>query len=191
MNYKFGRRIGISALALAMMLPVNTSFVKATSRVDKLLSSMSTKQKITQMLMVDFRNWDEDTTDNVEAKGFTKMNPQVEKIVEDYDFGAVIFFADNIVETAQSYQLSTDLQKAATKDNGIPLLISCDQEGGIVYRLGSGTALPGNMALGATGNPEYAKNAGQIIGRPRCRRRSIHCPKTTSGCRDEPCCAGW
>ena len=164
MNYKFGRRIGISALALAMMLPVNASFVKATSRVDKLLSSMSTKQKITQMLMVDFRNWDEDTSDNVEAKGFTKMNPQVEKIVEDYDFGAVIFFADNIVETAQSYQLSTDLQKAATKDNGIPLLISCDQEGGTVYRLGSGTALPGNMALGATGNLEYAKNAGQIIG---------------------------
>lgn len=164
MKHKLGRRIGISALALAMMLPVNASFVKATSRVDKLLSSMSTKQKITQMLMVDFRKWDENTADDVNATGFTKMNAQVQKIVEDYDFGAVIFFADNIVETAQSYQLSLDLQKAATKDNGIPLLISCDQEGGIVYRLGSGTALPGNMALGATGNPEFAKNAGQIIG---------------------------
>lgn len=48
------------------------------------------------------------------------------------------------------------MQKAATKDGGIPLLISADQEGGSVYRLGSGTALPGNMALGATHNTEYA-----------------------------------
>ena len=56
------------------------------------------------------------------------------------------------------------MQKAATKDGGIPLLISADQEGGNVYRLGSGTALPGNMALGATHNTEYAKKAGQIIG---------------------------
>ena len=164
MKHGFGKRIGLSALALTLMLPLQSSYVKANSRVDTLLSSMSTKQKISQMLMVDFRKWDEDTTDEVAAQGFTKMNPQVQKIVEDYDFGAVIYFADNIVETAQSYQLSLDMQKAATKDNGIPLLISCDQEGGIVYRLGSGTALPGNMALGATGNPEYAKNAGQIIG---------------------------
>lgn len=56
------------------------------------------------------------------------------------------------------------LQKAATKDNGIPLLITTDQEGGIVYRLGSGTALPGNMALGATGDVNNAKIAGEIIG---------------------------
>ena len=57
-----------------------------------------------------------------------------------------------------------DLQKAATKDNGIPLLITTDQEGGIVYRLGSGTALPGNMALGAPGDVNNAKIAGEIIG---------------------------
>ena len=82
------------------------------------------------------------------------MNDQVRKIVEDYDFGALIYFAQNIQETEQSYNLSMAMQKAATKDGGIPLLISADQEGGSVYRLGSGTALPGNMALGATHNTE-------------------------------------
>lgn len=47
----------------------------------------------------------------------------------------------------------------------LPLLLAIDQEGGIVYRLGSGTALPGNMAVGATRDPELANQAGQIIGR--------------------------
>ncbi len=135
-----------TAIALSMALP---SQVNATSRVDQLLSNMSTRQKITQMLMVDFRYWDEDLTDGFETKGheFTKMNDQVKKIVEDYDFGALIYFAQNIQETEQSYNLSMAMQKAATKDGGIPLLISADQEGGNVYRLGSGTALPGNMGM--------------------------------------------
>ena len=56
------------------------------------------------------------------------------------------------------------MQEAATKDGGIPLLISADQEGGSVYRLGSGTALPGNMALGATFDTNNAYLAGKIIG---------------------------
>ena len=126
-------------------------------RVNNLLKEMSLRDKVTQMLMVDFRYWDGNT-------GFTVMNNQVRKIVEDYNFGAVIYFAQNLTDTKQAYSLTMEMQKAATKDGGIPLLISVDQEGGSVYRLGSGTALPGNMALGATGNTSYAKTAGQIIG---------------------------
>ena len=151
-------------LAFAMCSTVVTANVKASNRVEDMINRMTLRQKITQMLMVDFRYWDEDVTDSVEKQPFTKMNAQVQKIVEDYDFGAIIYFAQNIQTTEDTFQLSMDLQKAATKDNGIPLLISADQEGGSVYRLGSGTALPGNMALGATGNSEYARNAGQIIG---------------------------
>ncbi len=151
-------------LAFAMCSTVVTANVKASNRVEDMINRMTLRQKITQMLMVDFRYWDEDVTDSVEKQPFTKMNAQVQKIVEDYDFGAIIYFAQNIQTTEDTFQLSMDLQKAATKDNGIPLLISADQEGGSVYRLGSGTALPGNMALGATWNSEYARNAGQIIG---------------------------
>lgn len=151
-------------LAFAMCSTVVTANVKASNRVEDMINRMTLRQKITQMLMVDFRYWDEDVADSVEKQPFTKMNAQVQKIVEDYDFGAIIYFAQNIQTTEDTFQLSMDLQKAATKDNGIPLLISADQEGGSVYRLGSGTALPGNMALGATGNSEYARNAGQIIG---------------------------
>lgn len=126
---------------------------------------MSVRQKITQMMMPDFRYWDEDLTDDKEQVGVTEMNPQIQKVVEDYDFGGVILFAQNVTETEQTLNLTKQYQAAATKDNGIPLLIGIDQEGGSVYRLGTGTALPGNMALGATRSETYAKTAGQIIGR--------------------------
>ena len=152
-----------SVMPLLMVVSMAISRVGATtSRVDNLLSNMSLRQKITQMMMVDFRQWKTDGEDKI--SDFTHMNSEVQKIVEDYDFGSVIFFANNIKETEQSYNLTMDLQKAATKNNGIPLLIATDQEGGIVYRLGSGTALPGNMALGATGDVHNAKIAGEIIG---------------------------
>lgn len=157
------KKVLASAMSLSMVASMAMSGVSATtSRVDSLLSNMSLRQKITQMMMVDFRQWK--TADEEAKSDFTKMNSEVQKIVEDYDFGSVIFFANNIKETKQSFNLTMDLQKAATKDNGIPLLITTDQEGGIVYRLGSGTALPGNMALGATGDVNNAKIAGEIIG---------------------------
>ena len=157
------KKVLASAMSLSMVASMAMSGVGATtSRVDSLLSNMTLRQKITQMMMVDFRQWK--TADEEAKSDFTKMNSEVQKIVEDYDFGSVIFFANNIKETEQSFNLTMDLQKAATKDNGIPLLITTDQEGGIVYRLGSGTALPGNMALGATGDVNNAKIAGEIIG---------------------------
>ena len=157
------KKVLASAMSLSMVASMAMSGVGATtSKVDSLLSNMTLRQKITQMMMVDFRQWK--TADDEAKSDFTKMNSEVQKIVEDYDFGSVIFFANNIKETEQSFDLTMDLQKAATKDNGIPLLITTDQEGGIVYRLGSGTALPGNMALGATGDVNNAKIAGEIIG---------------------------
>ena len=128
------------------------------------VENMPLRNKVTQMLMVDFRYWDENTSDTNERKGLTVMNSQVEGILRDYNFGAVIYFAQNLTGTKQSYELTMRMQKAATEGGGIPMLISADQEGGSVYRLGTGTALPGNMALGATGNTAYAKTAGQIIG---------------------------
>ncbi|MBR5293213.1 MAG: hypothetical protein IKU31_00420, partial [Oscillospiraceae bacterium] len=115
------------------------------TRVDQIIAEMSLKDKVTQMMMVDFRKWGA-TVDA--ATDFTVMNDEVRKIVEDYNFGSVIYFANNIKTTEETFALTQEMQAAATKDGGIPLLIAADQEGGSVYRLGSGTALPGNMALG-------------------------------------------
>lgn len=134
------------------------------STVDEILNKMSLREKIAQMMMVSIRDWDENPKDGKEAVNFTVMNEQVAKLIQTYPFGAVIYFAQNLEETRQSYELTVQLQKAAVNSGGIPMLICADQEGGLVYRLKSGTALPGNMALGATADAGYSYLAGQMIG---------------------------
>lgn len=129
---------------------------KTSLRVENLLKGMTLQEKICQMLMIDFRNWN--------GSSFTVMNDEVRKIVEDYNFGAVVYFAPNMAGTQQVYTLTREMQVAATNGGDIPMIITADQEGGIIYRLATGTALPGNMALGATHNPVYAKMSGNIIG---------------------------
>ena len=161
--------IGIVMLisVLIGVLPVTSAAANAKAEdntVEALVESMSLRDKVTQMMMVDFRKWGSTAEDAVD---FTTMNDEVYDIVQEYNFGAVILFANNVKETEQTLELTKALQDAATKNNGIPMIITADQEGGNVVRLGSGTALPGNMALGATYasfGTKYAKAAGQIIG---------------------------
>lgn len=157
------------ALALSMCIPMSMTAMhaEATSRVDEILAGMTIDQKIGQMIMPDFRKWQ---TEGEDAQSdLTVLNDEVAEIIDKYDFGGVILFAENVKETEQTLKLTNDLQDAAIANeagNGdIPLLITIDQEGGIVYRLGSGTALPGNMAIGATNSEEDARLAGEIIGR--------------------------
>ena len=139
----------------------------ASKRVQELVADMTLRQKITQMLMPDFRKWQQEG--QATQSDMTELNKEVAEAVDKYDFGGVILFAENVKGTAQTLALTQALQQAAISNqanNGkLPLLLAIDQEGGIVYRLGSGTALPGNMAVGATRDPELANQAGQIIGR--------------------------
>lgn len=162
------RKILMSALALTIALSLTKApVIKANDRVKDMISSMTLDQKIGQMLMPDFRKWKQNGETG--AKNLTVLNNEVKEIIDTYDFGGVILFAENVAETKQTFDLTNDLQAAAVQNdagNGnIPLFITIDQEGGIVYRLGSGTALPGNMAIGATRSKDYSKKAGQIIGR--------------------------
>ncbi len=117
------------------------------------IDEMSTEEKIGQMLMPDFRNWD--------GEGVTEMLPEIEELVEEYNLGGVILFAENVVTTEQTAELVADYQEAAEK---FGLLMTIDQEGGIVTRLQSGTDFPGNMALGAAGSGDLAYDTGFAIG---------------------------
>ena len=153
--------------------PTLTSTETASPEVEKLIENMPLKQKVTQMIMPDFRKWQEANQES--PQDLTKVNAEVADAIDKYDFGGVILFAENVKETKQTLALTQDMQKAAIENkanNGkIPLLLAIDQEGGIVYRLGTGTALPGNMAIGATNDPKLAKEAGQIIGPSALEKR--------------------
>ena len=144
-----------------------TDIPPVSDQVEKLTQQMTLRQKITQMLMPDFRKWQQEG--QTEPADMTVLNDEVAKAIDQYDFGGAILFAENVKGTSQTLALTQAIQEAAlankANNGNIPLLLAIDQEGGIVYRLGSGTALPGNMALGAADSPELAKQAGQIIGR--------------------------
>ncbi|MRG87829.1 glycoside hydrolase family 3 protein [Salinibacillus xinjiangensis] len=133
------------------------SVVKQTDErhhiIDNALESLTLKEKIGQMLMPDFRNW--------KGENVTEMLPEIEELVKEYDFGGVILFRENVVTTEQTAKLVSQYQEAAEK---FGLLLTIDQEGGIVTRLQSGTDMPGNMALGATRSTELTQKVGQAIG---------------------------
>ncbi len=136
--------------------------------VSALLKAMTRREKICQMLMPDFRKWNAEGSAE-DAADFVEMNDQVDTIVDKYGFGGVILFANNVHETQQTFDLTYALQTAAVRNSagsdggGIPLLLGIDQEGGIVYRLGSGCAMPGNMALGATRSTDLARQCGEVM----------------------------
>lgn len=164
------RKIIGASLALAMALSTalsNGNVFGAQNKVDSILEGMTVDQKITHMLMPDFRQWKQ--TGEEKATDLTVLNDEVANIIDTYDFGGVILFANNVKETEQTLKLTCDMQNAAITNqaaNGnVPLLITIDQEGGIVYRLGSGTALPGNMALGAANDVDAANDVGEVVGR--------------------------
>ncbi len=167
----------IVATASAFFLAVSSIFGNGmthanastnAAKAKEIVSKMTLEEKIGQKLMLSFRSgWTME--DGTHYKSVQNINDEIYHIIGNYDIGSVILFAANFDPDATvNVELIDGLQRAAMDKslgkNAIPLLIGTDQEGGIVYRLTGGTALPGNMALGASGNVENAFKAGEIIG---------------------------
>jgi beta-N-acetylhexosaminidase len=72
--------------------------------------------------------------------------------------GGIILFRGPIYE---SVHLVNRMQQAART----PLLISADLEAGSGMRFDDATDFPWNMAVGATGNPDYARREGELTAR--------------------------
>jgi beta-N-acetylhexosaminidase len=80
--------------------------------------------------------------------------------------GATILFARNVGTTAELRELIAALRAGGSP----PPLVTIDQEGGRVARIGEGVAqLPAAMAVGASGDPELAGRLGTLLGRDLAR----------------------
>ncbi|WP_377887617.1 glycoside hydrolase family 3 N-terminal domain-containing protein [Alkalihalobacillus sp. R86527] len=121
--------------------------------IQRAIHNMTLEEKVGQMLMPDYRTWN--------GEDVTEMLPVIEQQVKDYHLGGVILFRENVVTTEQTARLVSDYQEASEKYG---LLMTIDQEGGIVTRLQSGTDMPGNMALGAARSEEVTEDVGRVIG---------------------------
>ena len=120
--------------------------------LETLLSKMTLKEKVGQILQIGFNG--------------KTVTPEIKGMIEDYHVGGIIYFQRNIYSLKQAANLSNELQMlSVNQELGLPLIISNDQEGGIVNRLtgAGGTHFPGNMVLGATRDAVLSRKMGRAI----------------------------
>lgn len=149
----------VFSFILAFIAAIAGLFMPAKKELspEKLLEEMTLEQKVCQMLMPAFRTWN--------GADVTVLPAAVESTIEKYDFGGIIVFSENCRGTEQTARLVYNMQSAAGRsEQGVPMLIGIDQEGGSIVRLKTGTYTCGNMALGAINSSEETKKSASIIG---------------------------
>ena len=123
---------------------------KALKWANDVLRKMSLEEKVGQLISIGvnatFLNQDSD------AFRVLKRHIEANKV------GGIILFRGSVYE---SVILVNRLQELAR----YPLLISADLEAGAGMRFEDTVNFPWNMAVAATGNPEYARRQGEITAR--------------------------
>ncbi|MFN2392779.1 MAG: glycoside hydrolase family 3 protein [Pyrinomonadaceae bacterium] len=123
---------------------------KAYKWADKQLKKMSSDERIGQLVHV-----------GINARFLNQESPEFQSLkrqVIDNKIGGIIVFVGSVYETVH---LVNRMQESAK----IPLLISSDFETGVGMRFEDTTNFPWNMAIAATGNPEFARRQGEITAR--------------------------
>ena len=148
----------ISSALIFSVFPVSVAAVQK----DDYFSSMTTEDKISQMIMPAFRY---STNENGDMTNVTEITEEIETALQNHSYSGVILFAQNTPTNENTVRLVDSLQRANAKGGERPqLLITIDQEGGSITRLGQGTVTPGNMALGAANDLNATKESAAIIG---------------------------
>ncbi|WP_156520748.1 glycoside hydrolase family 3 protein [Oceanobacillus sp. Castelsardo] len=111
-------------------------------QIDNLIKKMSLEEKIGQMMVVGFQSTDVDS--------------HIKKMIETYHVGGIILYDRNMTNPKQVKTLNQDLQTLARdSSNGIPLIISVDQEGGDIVRMPDHVSnIPSQKELGKKGNED-------------------------------------
>ncbi|MFI7541850.1 glycoside hydrolase family 3 protein [Actinoplanes sp. NPDC049599] len=143
----------------------------AASTIDRLLARMTLPQKVGQL----FTTYAYGADANAPSAADAALNRRLygvdtpARVVAKYHLGGVIYFGwtNSLQSPRQLAGLGNGLQAAATGSGaGVPLLISTDQEHGVVSRMPApATQFPGGMALGAGRSAADAFTTGQVTGR--------------------------
>src|SRR5580765_613866 len=140
-----------SAVAASSIKPYSRHPSKdALKWADKELQRMSLDEKIGQLISVGINA----TFLNQDSEAFKALRHQV----VDNHVGGIILFRGPVYE---SVVICNRMQELAKQ----PLLISADLEAGAGMRFDDTVNFPWNMAIAATGNPDYARRAGELTGR--------------------------
>ncbi|MBM3116491.1 beta-N-acetylhexosaminidase [Jeongeupia naejangsanensis] len=94
-----------------------------------------------------------------------EVNDHITRMIREQRVGGVILFRRNVHTPAQIAKLCRRLQEVNAEVSDIPLLISLDQEGGMVMRIEQGvTPIPAAMAFQAAGSTADCEKLSQING---------------------------
>jgi beta-N-acetylhexosaminidase len=158
MMHKVNRGLAIVLITVLAALPVAPQVKpfkrepssKALKWANDQLRKMSLEEKIGQLISVGVNA----TFLNQDSDAFRSLKHHI----EDNKVGGIILFRGPVYE---SVILVNRMQQLAR----YPLLISADLEAGAGMRFDDTVNFPWNMAVGATGNPEYARRQGEITAR--------------------------
>ncbi|CAM5532665.1 beta-N-acetylhexosaminidase [Streptomyces pilosus] len=139
-------------------------------RLRALISRMTLEEKVGQLFVM--RVYGHSATDPDQADIDANLKEigvrTAAELLAKYRVGGIIYFAwaHNTRAPHQIADLSNGIQKASLGlPRGLPVLISTDQEHGIVARVGEpATLFPGAMAVGAGGSRSDARGLGRIAG---------------------------
>ncbi|MFE1252517.1 glycoside hydrolase family 3 protein [Streptomyces fungicidicus] len=135
-----------------------------------LISRMTLEEKVGQLFVM--RVYGHSATDPDQADIDANLKEigvrTAAEMLARYRVGGIIYFAwaHNTRDPHQIADLSNGIQKASLGlPRGLPVLVSTDQEHGIVARVGEpATLFPGAMAVGAGGSRADARTLGRIAG---------------------------
>jgi beta-N-acetylhexosaminidase len=132
----------------ATATPASSATVR--EKAMEILASLTPDHKVGQLMSIAFHG--------------TKVTAAVEAMIRQRAVGGLVLRAENADDATGLAKLTADLQSIARDAKVPPLLISLDQEGGPVIRVGKGmTIVPGQMALAATPDPLGAIRRANVI----------------------------
>ena len=163
----------------ALIMIVSLALSACQSQVtEKNMTNKSTRtseftqfeRKIAQRMSLDIRYFCPDINGKASVptskhcrQAVTELPEELAQMISTSNVGGIVLFAENVQEIVQVVKLTHDIQQAAVKsEQGKPLIISMDQEGGRVARFAKMTGFAGNMAIGASYSQQGTHFATQV-----------------------------
>ncbi|MER6673046.1 glycoside hydrolase family 3 protein [Streptomyces sp. NPDC000983] len=166
------RRTVLAATAgVAATLALSGTAHAHDKKLRSLISRMTLEEKVGQLFVMRVYGHSATAPDQADIDANLKEIGvrTAAELIDRYRVGGIIYFAwaHNTRDPHQIADLSNGIQKASLGlPRGLPVLISTDQEHGIVARVGKpATLFPGAMAIGAGGSRTDARTLGRIAGR--------------------------
>ena len=118
--------------------------------IDRLLGEMTLEEKVGQLFLLAFE------AANIDA---------AELLFERYFVGGSYLSNDNLPDPATAAAMTARIQGFAARTRlALPVFLGADQEGAWQVMYPDSCPGPGNMALGASGDPEQARAMYRVIG---------------------------